>query len=213
MRARSLFLLLALWSWAPLSAGAIPLSVLLQDPKASLTIGDKQFSDFSYSFTGDMPAASQVEVLTITDKDGNVGLRFQGAFIDLTTSGGSDALIGYTVTVLDKGQSIVGAHLAGNPTLLGCVGSISVVDTFDFDPEARLRIFADNPGAGKQSTDWIDFEPVTSIRVLKDVLGFAVDGSVTLSFIDQTYRQAKVPEPATLLLLGAAAVLLVRRRA
>jgi hypothetical protein len=212
MNTRFSCLLLALAALLPFAAAATPLSVLIQDPKATIEIGDKQFSDFSYSFTGDMPDASQVEVVAITDKDGNFGLRFQGAFIDTTTPGGSDALIGYTVNVLGKDQSIVGAHMAGNPTLLGCVGSISVVDSFDFDPELRLRIFADQPGAGTQSADWVDFEPLQSIRVLKDILGFAGNGSVTLSFVDQTFRQAKVPEPAALLLLGAMGLALARRR-
>jgi hypothetical protein len=196
----------------PAAAGATPLSVLIENPEATIVVGDKEFSDFSYSFTGDMPDASRIEVIAITDSEGNFGLRFQGAFIDLTTTGGSDALIGYTVSVLDQGQSITGANLAGNPTLLSCVGSISVVDTFDFDPELRLQIFADRPGAGTQSTDFVEFEPAQSIRVLKDILAFATKGSVTLSYVDQTYRQVSVAEPATLLLIGVAGVALARRR-
>jgi hypothetical protein len=195
-------LLLAVLVLAAGAAGAIPLSTLVDDPKATIVVGDKQFSDFSYSFTGDMPGAENINVLSLIGPGGEFGIRFQGAFLDLASSqGGSDALISFTVTVLDKDNSIVGANLSGNPTLLGDLGTISVVETFDVDPELRLVIFADEE-EGSQSSDSIVFTaPLQTLRVTKDILAFAVKGAPTLSFIDQTFTQ-KVPEPAALLLLG-----------
>ena len=186
----------------------IALSALLEDPEASIVAGDKRFSDFSYAFTGDMPEAAGVNVIPIQDDDGNFGIRFQGAFADLvSTVGGSDALIGYSVSVTDDLMSIVDAHLAGNPTLLGDFGSISVVETFDVDPELRLVIFADET-SGTDSADSVEFEAVPSLRVTKDILAFAAtgegEGTVTLSFVDQTFSQRpnEIPEPVSLLLLG-----------
>src|SRR5262245_26513118 len=45
-----------------------------------VTVGDKHFTNFGYGATGDMPAASGVNVFRIIDDAGNFGLRFQGAF-------------------------------------------------------------------------------------------------------------------------------------
>jgi len=184
----------------------VKLSSLTGEPDGAIVVGDKKFTQFGYTATGDMPGAGGVNVVPIQDDDGNYGIQFQGAFVDLPSSqGGSDALISYMVEVMDPRRLISDAHLAGNPSLLGTAGSISVNETFlplGQNGEYTMKIF-DDESAGQKLTDWTFFEPpVRKLSVQKDILVIATPESqtVTLSFVNQTFSQIEVPEPATLLL-------------
>ena len=74
-------------------------------------VGDKLFASFGYLAAGDMPGARGVQVVGIQDTGGDLGLRFQGGFGDSPfLAGPSDALITYTVTVLDPSRLIVAAR-------------------------------------------------------------------------------------------------------
>ena len=91
------------------------------------------------------------------DNSGNFGIEFQGAFVDLPSSqGGSDAKIAYHVAVADPTKFLISdAHLAGNPTLLGTTGSISVTETFlplGAAGEHTMKIYADE-SVGSKLTD------------------------------------------------------------
>jgi hypothetical protein len=212
-------------SGATIIGTPVALSTLLV-PGSSIVSGDKTFTNFSYLPTGDMPGAINVNVVAITDDAGNFGIRFQGAFIDTTgVAGGSDALIDYKVTA-DSSHRISDAHLQGNPSRLGTLGSISVTETFlpvGPNGENTMRIYDDqniNPPKLVDST--VFATPVQSLSVQKDILALAkVDQSsptapqtVTLSFVDQTFSQITVPEPATAVLMFAGVIGfgLLRRR-
>jgi hypothetical protein len=220
----------SLWT-APCSAATIigspvALSTLVV-PGATIVVGDKTFAGFTYSITGDMPPAPLVNVIPIQDDFGNFGIRFQGAFIDTTGAvGGSDALITYTVTA-DALHLISDAHLQGNPTRLGTLGSMSVTETFlplGAAGEFTMTIYDDqNVTPPKLIDSTIFTTPVKTLSVQKDILGLAkVDQqspagpqTVTLSFVDQTFSQIIIPEPATAALLFAGTLgfaLLERRR-
>ena len=73
---------------------SVPVAVsTLIVPGGTIVVGDKTFTNFGYTFTGDMPGPVGVNVVPITDDAGNFGIRFQAALIDLPSSvGGSDAL-------------------------------------------------------------------------------------------------------------------------
>jgi len=191
-----------------------------------MVVGDKTFGVFTYTPTGDMPAASEVNVIPITDNAGNFGIRFQGAFLDtIGAASGSDALITYDVTA-GANRLISDAHLEGNPTRLGTLGSMSVVETFlplGSAGEFTMKIYDDqNVNPPKLVANTIFTTPVKTLHVQKDILGKAkVDQSspnapqtVTLSFVDQTFSQVVVPEPATmgLLFAGTVGLALLRRR-
>ena len=113
------------------AARAVPVPLNTLTSGGSITCGDKLFNEFGYLHTGDMPASSLVNVVCNTVA-GNLGLRFQGAFIDAPGGGGSDALITYTVTVTDPRYVITDAHLEGNPVVIGA-GIMSVTETFTPD--------------------------------------------------------------------------------
>lgn len=182
----------------------------------TVTVGDKQFSDFTYARTGDMPTAENVNVISVhTFIDGIEvwGVRFQGQFQDLAGGSNSDALITYTVTVTDPTKAISDAHIAGNVSAEN--GVAEVVETFI--PEgapAKIKIYS-YADEDVQMTDITSFLPNTYrvLHVQKDI-GMTCTterGLVSMSYVDQTFSQ--VPEPATLGLLGLAApALLLRRR-
>ena len=194
-----------LCSAATILGPPVPLSELVDD--GSMIVGDKSFTNFTYSFTGDMPASSGVNVIPIQDDLGNYGIRFQGAFVDIPSSqGGSDALITYDVEVTDPLRLISDAHLVGNPALLGDFGSISVVETFlplGNNGEYTMRIYDDESVPTPLLADQVDFlPPIRKLSVQKDILAIAAQNSqtATLSFVDQTYSQILIPEPASILL-------------
>jgi hypothetical protein len=205
----SALMMIALFGTAPCSAqDVVTLSQLIGND-GLIIHGDKQFDDFSYSFTGDMPGPEAVNVVPIEDMDANLGIQFQGSFTDLFSSqGGSDALIRFRVTVLDPAKRISDAHLFGNPELLGATGSISVTETFTFDVlgEHQMSIFEDET-AGSLNADWTEFSPRNTLQVTKDISAIAgATGTVTLSFIDQTFSQIDIPIPeataGSLMLIG-----------
>lgn len=212
-------------SAATILGAPVALSTLLT-PNGSITVGDKVFTNFTYTFTGDMPAPALVNVLPILDDANNLGIRFQGAFIDTTGAvGGSDALITYKVTA-DAFHLISDAHLEGNPVRLGALGSISVAETFlplGAQGQYTMKIYDDqNVNPPKLVDNTVFATPVQSLNVQKDILGLAkvnpqspdLPSTVTLSFVDQTFSQINVPEPAAFALIFASVVGLglVRRR-
>ena len=168
---------------------------------------------FTFAGTGDMPPAVNVNVIPFQDSDGNYGVRFQAAFIDLPGNGGSDALITFKVTVTDpEPVRITDAHLVGNPNLLGTTGSASVTETFI--PDSPLVMQIHDNGNGQKLTDKVDF-PLPGYRTLnvqKDILLFGGDAPATISFVDQTFSQ--VPEASTVMLslIGCVGLGLKRRR-
>lgn len=187
---------------ATILGDAIPLSQLVDDGR--VVVGDKEFTEFSYSSTNDMPSADGVNVIPIQDDFGNFGIRLQGAFLDSAGSqGGSDALLTYRVTALDPLYLITDAHLVGNPNKLGETGSISVTETFlplGALGEFTMEIFDDDSHPQPRLADEVIFdEGRRSLGVQKDILAFAQQGGalVTMSFVDQTFSQTLIPEPAS----------------
>ena len=166
--------------------------------------GDKRFDKFEYTATGDMPSAVGVNVSTFTDLDGNFGITFQGAFIDLYDDGPSDALIRYRVTVLDPTKKISDAHIYGNPVAIG-TALMSVTETFlSEEPNEHMAIHHVSPGGNVQRIDSAYFDGrYTTMHVQKDITAYAkaVGSAATLSFIDQTFSQVLVPEPSTVVIL------------
>ncbi|MCP4246422.1 MAG: PEP-CTERM sorting domain-containing protein [bacterium] len=192
---------------------AVVLSDLLGG--GTLTVGDKDFSGFTYAYTGDSPPADGVNVIPIQDQYDNYGIRFQGGFIDLPGSGASDVLITYDVTATRPGFQISDAHITANPNVIG-TGLMAITETFlPLYDNVLLEVFDLEPGP-MQLTDQVVFPvPVNvgvALPVQKDIFLFAEDANslATMSFVDQTFSQ--VPEPGSIILLAALTLGAARRR-
>lgn len=202
-------------------ASSVTLDTLLA-PGASFISGDKVFDNFMYAFTGDMPAASDINVIAITDINGNHGIRFQGGFMDHVGGGASDALITFDVAVEDPSKFLItGAEMLGNPMIAGLpgvTGMAIVTETFAPAPES-MQIFHLPPGVF-DGADSVTFgSTYTKLNVRKDILLESMvnnvgTGVANLSQIDQTFVQRMVPEPTSLGLagLGVLGLFLHRRR-
>jgi hypothetical protein len=171
--------------------------------------GDKKFSDFAYHPIGDMPDASLIDVVSITDSHGNLGIRFIGPFADLPGGGPSEGLLEYKVTVTDPGKLISDVHLSANANVLGANGYAAITESFlPEDVKTELEVFDFQPGP-RMLTDAADLTtPVMMLHVQKDITLFSADANslATISFIDQSFSQT--PEPAAFVLSGGALIAL-----
>ncbi len=194
----------------------------------TITVGDKLFSNFTYSKSGDMPIASDVNVASLQEP-GLWGISFQGAFHDLAGGGLSDATIGYRVTVLDPDFVITDAHLRSNTALLppsgepfAATGYISVTESFVPSSGESLFVIYDADVPTVKLVDEVLFagKGYTTLDVTKTISAVVTSeiGVANISFIDQLFSQGDsgggdIPEPASLGMLGLGALgLLMRRR-
>jgi hypothetical protein len=203
----------------------IPLSDLAGTGN-SILVGDKIFDNFSYSNTGDMPTAANVNITPMISTIGSQtvwGFQVEGLFTDSNAPGGSDAVLNYRVTVVDPNAFLISdAHLSGDTDVVGS-GFVKVTETWTPNSGAqKIRVYDIEPGDTTQLTDAIDFDvPVSSLDVTKNIAASIPDGSTgsnaTVTSIDQFYSQTPgsgggTPEPASLSLLGLGGLFLVTRR-
>jgi hypothetical protein len=185
----------------------------------SLTVGDKLFTHWDVMVAGYPLSPSDINVIPITDIDGNFGFRLQSGFF--APSGTfSDVLLTYRVTVLDPKMLISDIHLAFNGAAVGA-GALAVVVEQGVAPGGFVRqAFVYTPS---KLSDVVFFEdaPQSFINVSKDIFlygGIDPQGFAIISYIDQTFSQTErggpgggdaVPEPSTLALFGLGAGTLV----
>jgi hypothetical protein len=167
------------------------------------TVGDKTFSNFTYTDTGGGGAtpiaASEVVITTINQGASAIGFQFNAPW-NVGGLQSLDSAIGFTVAVTPPtgGVFIHDAALvqAGSSFSGGGIGSVSE----NLSNNSNL-LTVDRAGQVTLS-DAVTFSNTGSVNVLKDIAVNANGGSAAISLVTDTFSQTTVPEPASLGILG-----------
>ncbi len=183
---------------APASSLGSPVVLSTLTNGGSLVVGDKLFSGFVIS--GSISAAD-VTVTPIEDSFG-YGIEFSGGFAALGNET-QDMVLGYTVTVTTNSPDLISdVHLLFNGlvTGTGLAEVVEQVSTLDFVFIGQTAVFA--TATTNQLADTLEINPPQrGLVISKDVLLTArVDGTASISTIDQTFSQVLIPEPSALTL-------------
>jgi hypothetical protein len=208
---------------------------LINAGATGITVGDKQFNNFSYQGTG--VAADQINVVPAPGSD--VGVEFQ---FNWSSSNGNneDSVIRFDVHVLDPAKMItgIGLHFNGNASnnngLLTNASVTEAVDDLGGNPIGSLSVFNAGPNFSSVNHNdaFLAIAPTRDLMVTKDILlhsaasitadvaPAATDPTATISLVDNTFRQTggptSVPLPsaawAALSMVGLGAFAPLRRK-
>lgn len=207
---------------------SVPFSAWINDPQQELLVFDKVFKYESYTSAhfpaADISIGGVVRPSSVPGKIWDVGFDMFFGFGDTTPGDASftEFNLQYTVTLLPtyvaQGWRITDNKLIFNGNSTG-PGSFARVDESVLDANNTLigqKSVFDIAGPPRQTRleDQIiwGLPGYTFLEVNKDAKFFAAgpNDTATASFIRQTFSQ--VPTPGALTLLGAAGLLLIRRR-
>jgi hypothetical protein len=209
------------------SAATVPLPSTLDQLIASgatVTIGDKTFSNFSVA--GDV-AANQIQVVQAPGT--NVGVEFQFNW-SATDGDTEDTLIRYQVHVNTSNSMITGVGLhfdgttdASNQSPGNSASVTETVSALGGTPIGQISVFNAGPNFSSLNRNdaTLTVTPVTDLLLAKDITVHSVTGSdtATISLVDNTFQQTTtsvVPlPPAAVMALGSiviGTVVLLRKR-
>ena len=239
--ARKFRRLLALCGLAVLALPAVSNAAVMQTTldrllpggaeQGGILIGDKRYSNFTYSSTGSAPVRPQDVNVRISNEADPQKYNLEFTFgMDAFPGERTDLVIGYDLDVIGR-DFINRAGLTFNGSVpsqgvgdaaASVVETVSSRDGSDVAPGAPTRdtevldVFNDGPGRLEDTnSDFMALNLTRSLRFVKDIIvssrptgGYAVI-SVVVNTVDQ------IPEPGTLSLVAVVggAVLLRRRRA
>lgn len=208
--------------WVPLPGNPVTLSSL---PGGALTVYDKEFSGFvlSADSTGGAlpPNADTVYLQGGQDNtSGDYGLRFL-LLLNVASNQSITADLTFKVSILPNYQYFIkdASMILTNASATG-TGAVNVAETIlDAPPPAGnaiaslhcSKVYGDG---GVNLRDYAEFDLIKDIWVSKEIsLVGGTSGTAHMSEFFQFYSQ--IPEPATVLLfgLGALVLLRIRRRA
>jgi len=192
------------------SAGIAPTSYGLDtflpggSNEGGIVIGDKQYSNFNFSSTGDTVLdASDVELIFTIE--GNT--HFMAILLDLTATSGqtSDVVIGYDLNVLHPTNTInsVGLLFDGMPRDDGngfsAASVIETVRTLDDEDLGLITVFNDGDGDRPDNFDAnLEVNGARGLRFTKDILVSARQGTAgaAISIVENSVTQTVIPLPA-----------------
>jgi len=196
-----------------------------------ITIGDKQYTNFSYASTGSAPVRAQDVNVRISNDANPQQYTLEFTFgMDAFPGERTDLVIGYDLNVLSSDFiNRAGLRFNGSVPSQGVgdaaasvVETVSSRDGSDVAVGAPIRdtevldVFNDGPGRLEDSnSDFLALNLTRSLHFVKDIIVSSrpTGGYVAISVVTNTVDQ--VPEPAVISLVGFAggALLLRRRRA
>lgn len=206
---------------ADFNAATSTLQDLINAGSTGITIGDKTFYNFSYQ--GSPATASDITVTQPASSD--IGLQFN--FSWRSADGvNEDSVIRYCVHVNDTTpQNLingVGLTFNGTANPAGVLTNASVTENVtDLNGNqlagSPISVIDFGPGnANNQDSASLVVDPaVRDLCVTKDISVHSAPanlqgGIATIGFVDNTFSQ--VPEPASLGVIGAGALLALKRR-
>jgi hypothetical protein len=196
-----------------------------------IVIGDKRYSNFSYSSTGSAPVRAQDVNVRINNDANPQQYTLEFTFgMDAFPGERTDLVIGYDLDVLSRDFiNRAGLRFNGSVPSQGVgdaaasvVETVSSRDGSDVAVGAPIRdtevldVFNDGPGRLEDSnSDFLALNLTRSLHFVKDIIVSSrpTGGYAAISVVTNTVDQ--VPEPAVISLIGFAggALLLRRRRA
>jgi hypothetical protein len=189
------------------------LSQLLGSSGVDVTIGDKIFSDFSFTSNaidanGNLIAGADPTKVFVTFKDpvnGTYNVLFHSAsqFVAQNGGGEQDSVLSFFVSTTSGLPLIDGVDLGRGGVTGG--GSVDIIEAVAYNgpPAGSTTISVHGPGGNL--TDFATITPSSTVFVTKDiaVIGAATGTGITkITDFSQSFHQLSVPEPASCVLLG-----------
>jgi len=196
----------------PACVNDVSLSTYVALGSGGCQIGDKIFSNFSYtsSAQGGATLITEGGVTVDTVTSGNLGLEFSAGWSVTSPGQIQDSNIEFDVAVVGGNPSqIEDAAVAQLSSGVFGSGTVDVTEggcgPVPCTPGVwSVFTFNNTTGTTQTASDTM-FAPTGSIEVSKDIsLTSGANGDAALSFVEDTFSQTSVPEPASLALLGTA---------
>jgi hypothetical protein len=192
---------------------------LANTPGATLSIGDKIFSGFSYLDSG-LTGFDASNILVTASEVGGTYFLTWGGNISLITGGTAtaDLLLNYSVTATDGEIFAIDQNYTGSADPAGGA-FLSVVENA-YVPGNTVPAASSSLNENIDSTSFTNVGAVLTpaqpiLNVTKDIgLGVVDGGFITISQVEQSFEQvAAVPEPTSvgLFLTGLGALMFTRR--
>lgn len=211
--------------------GDAPTLDQLEDGAGKIVIGDKEFTDFSYTPSPAAPDSSEITVSGYEDTDGEIGLVFNTFGFSAGLFGPSeiDGSLRFTVNILDPNYIFYSASLSavsGVPTSFNNSGIVAIDELIVGEPgtvgETDFNLITEDIVLNGQQGPQDNFDEIvfpedsrfTTLTITKDLLvaaGELNNGTMMppddfdrarLTTFTQGFKQRVIPEPSALGLVG-----------
>jgi hypothetical protein len=212
----ALFATAASAAWIPITEK----TPLVSLPGNSLTVGDKEFSNFyvdiiTVSGGASIPDINLMTVQGVQDvSTGDYGLRFNGFSWNVGSNQIITADLSFKVSVHDANY-IDGVWLYLTGAGAGGTGVVSAGENIwkDFPtPQQVASLYCSYDAQGVYLNDHAEFTPLKEIYIQNKYISISGGTNGTAHFSEFFQFYSQIPEPATIVLLGTASIWIFTRK-